>query len=185
MPPPQHSAQAATVLLQSSNIVLSFENRPPRNLINLMNESYNRISMPTQKRIALIAHDEQKDNLMDWAVFNSEYLTKHVLFATGTTGRKLSEALDFPVYSFLSGPMGGDQQIGAHIAESKLDALIFFTDPLSSHPHDVDIKALLRIAVLWNIPIACNRSTADFILTSDLMQGEYSRMIEKKLIPAS
>jgi len=145
-------------------------------------DNYTTIAMPSKKRIAMVAHDEQKDNLLDWAVFNSTMLIKHELYATGTTGKKLSEALNFPVHSFMSGPFGGDQQIGSFIVESNLDALIFFTDPLSSHPHDVDIKALLRIAVLWNIPIACNRSSADYIITSPLMVEEYARMVEKKLV---
>ena len=143
---------------------------------------YTTINMPEKKRIALVAHDEQKPNLLDWAKFNSTVLKENELFATGTTGKKLAEVLECPVTSFLSGPFGGDQQIGAQVVESKLDMLIFFTDPLSSHPHDVDIKALLRIAVLWNVPIACNRASADFMLTSVLMPKTYARMVENKLV---
>ena len=130
-----------------------------------------------RKRIALVAHDNKKSELIDWAVFNKTTLAKHRLFATGTTGILLENALDQSITKLLSGPLGGDQQIGAMIAENKLDILIFFWDPMEAQPHDPDIKALLRVAVTWNLLIACDRATADFILTSPLMQQEYESMI--------
>jgi methylglyoxal synthase len=129
--------------------------------------------MPGRKRIALIAHDNRKDDMLDWARFNSGTLARHELFATGTTGATVADALGLPVHRYLSGPMGGDQQIGAAVAEGRIDFVVFFWDPLEPHPHDVDVKALLRIAVVYNVPIACNRSTADFVLSSPLMGGEY------------
>lgn len=126
------------------------------------------------KRIALVAHDNKKADLLDWAYFNRGILSRHQLVATGTTGMLLEEKLDIPVKKLLSGPLGGDQQLGAMIAERKLDVIIFFWDPLESHPHDSDVKALIRVAVTWNIIIACNRTTADFILTSPLLNEDYS-----------
>ena len=128
-----------------------------------------------KKRIALIAHDHKKDDLVEWTVFNESKLAQCTLIATGTTGGLLEKALDRQVTKLNSGPFGGDQQIGALISEGKVDALIFFWDPLHPLPHDQDIKALLRIAVLWNIPVACNRTTADFIISSPLFFGEYER----------
>ena len=125
------------------------------------------------KQIALIAHDNRKDDLLEWARFNRGTLSKHELHATGTTGALLSDELGLDVQRFLSGPLGGDQQIGAAIAEGRIDFVIFFWDPLEPHPHDVDVKAVLRIAVVRNVPIACNRSTADFLLSSPLMDEEY------------
>ncbi len=127
----------------------------------------------TVKRVALVAHDNKKKDLIDWAVYNKTVLSKHELIATGTTGRLLEENLARPVRKLFSGPLGGDQQIGAMIAEEKLDLLVFFWDPMEAQPHDSDVKALLRVAVAWNILIACNRTTADFILTSVLMNDEY------------
>ncbi len=126
-----------------------------------------------RKRIALIAHDNRKADLLAWARFNRGTLAAHDLFATGTTGSLIAEDLELPVQRYLSGPLGGDQQVGAAIAEGRIDAVIFFWDPLAPHPHDVDVKALLRIAVVYNIPIACNRATADFVLSSPLMSQEY------------
>ena len=126
-----------------------------------------------RKRIALVAHDNEKAELLEWARFNRETLSHHFLFATGTTGDLLVRELDLPVTRFFSGPLGGDQQTGAAIAENTIDMLIFFWDPLEPQPHDPDIKALLRLAVLYNIPTACNRSTADFIISSPLMNQEY------------
>ena len=126
-----------------------------------------------RKRIALVAHDHKKKDLIEWAEHNQKVLAQHELVATGTTGKMLEEKLNSPVRKFYSGPLGGDQQIGAMIAEGKLDFIVFFWDPMEAQPHDSDVKALLRLAVAWNILIACNRSTADFILTSFLMQEEY------------
>ena len=135
------------------------------------------VRMTRRKRIALIAHDNRKADLLDWARYNRGTLADHELFATGTTGALLSTELELPVSRFLSGPLGGDQQVGAAIAEGRIDFVIFFWDPLEPHPHDVDVKALLRIAVVYNSPIACNRASADFILSSPLMAEEYERRL--------
>ena len=124
---------------------------------------------PEPKRIALVAHDDRKSDLLEWAEYNRDILADHTLFTTGTTGRLLSERLGVPVTCFQSGPLGGDQQVGALIAADDLDILVFFWDPLSPQPHDSDVKALVRIAVLWNIPIACNRTSADYLITSPLL----------------
>ncbi len=125
------------------------------------------------KRIALVAHDNKKKDLIEWAYYNRTVLSQHQLFATGTTGKLLEEKLAQPVKKLLSGPLGGDQQMGALITEEKLDLMVFFWDPMEAQPHDSDVKALLRLAVAWNILMACNRTTADFILTSVLMQIDY------------
>jgi methylglyoxal synthase len=130
---------------------------------------------PGRKRIALIAHDNLKRAMLEWARYNQGTLAGHELVATGTTGALLVEELGLPVHLFLSGPLGGDQQIGAAIAEGRIDVVIFFWDPLEPHSHDVDVKALLRIAVVYNVPIACNRSTADFLLSSPLLASDYER----------
>jgi methylglyoxal synthase len=135
------------------------------------------IAMAARKRIALIAHDNCKDDLLDWARYNRGTLSLHDLYATGTTGSRLAIELDLAVTPFLSGPLGGDQQVGAAIAESRIDFVIFFWDPLEPHPHDVDVKALLRIAVVYNVSIACNRATADFLLSSPLMERGYERRL--------
>ncbi len=129
--------------------------------------------LPNRKRIAMVAHDNRKPDLIEWAEHNKVLLSKHELIGTGTTGRLLEEKLDRPVKKMLSGPLGGDQQIGSMIAEGKIDILIFFWDPMEAQPHDPDIKALLRLAVAWNIPVACDRSTADFLFTSPLMHEDY------------
>ena len=143
-----------------------------------------------RKRVALVAHDNKKKDLIEWAIYNKTVLSKHELVATGTTGKLLEEQLDRPVKKLFSGPLGGDQQIGARIAEEKIDMLVFFWDPMEAQPHDSDVKALLRVAVAWNILIACNRTTADFILTSVLMNDEYriavpdySGYLKRKLSP--
>lgn len=134
--------------------------------------------MKKQKRIALIAHDNKKAALLEWAKFNRELLRRHRLCATGTTGQILARELALEVTRFASGPLGGDQQIGSKVVEGNLDFIIFFWDPLEPQPHDVDVKALLRIAVVYNIPIACNRATADFLISSQLMDKEYERIVD-------
>ena len=132
--------------------------------------------MTQTKRIALIAHDNKKRALLEWAKFNRDLLAGHELCSTGTTGQMLEDELGIKVSKFMSGPLGGDQQIGAKITEGEIDFLIFFWDPLEPQPHDTDVKALLRIAVVWNIPVACNRASADFMISSALMDGEYERL---------
>jgi methylglyoxal synthase len=132
--------------------------------------------MELRKRIALIAHDNRKADLLDWARYNRQTLAQHHLSGTGTTGGLLARELDLEIIRFRSGPLGGDQQIGAAIAEGRIDLVIFFWDPLEPQPHDVDVKALLRIAVVYNIPMACNRATADFLLSSPLMREEYQNL---------
>lgn len=129
-----------------------------------------------KKNIALIAHDNKKDSLLEWVVENKEKMAQFNLYATGTTGKDVEGKLQQKVVKLQSGPLGGDQQIGALIAEGKIDILIFFWDPLQSMPHDPDVKALLRLAAVWNIPMACNRTTADFILTSSLLFEEQDRV---------
>ncbi len=129
------------------------------------------------KRVALIAHDNKKKELVEWSKYNLESMLRCEIYATGTTGQMLEVEIGLNVKKLHSGPLGGDQQIGALIAEGKIDILIFFWDPLEPLPHDPDIKALLRLAVVWNIPVACNRSTADFLFASPLLFGSYQRKI--------
>jgi methylglyoxal synthase len=133
-------------------------------------------AMGQRKRIALVAHDDKKQELLDWARFNRLLLSEHRLYGTGTTGALLERELGIDVHKLQSGPLGGDQQIGAKIADGEIDFLIFFWDPLSSHPHDADVRALLRLATLWNIPVACNRASADFIISSPLMAEPYRHL---------
>lgn len=130
-----------------------------------------------KKRIALVAHDNKKGDLLEWAKFNVDALAQHIVYATGTTGMLLEQELGREIVTLQSGPLGGDQQIGAKIAEGEIDFVVFFWDPLQPQPHDVDVKALLRIAVVWNIPIACNRATADFVFSSHLMKERYERIL--------
>jgi methylglyoxal synthase len=145
--------------------------------------TYAIIPMGSRKRIALIAHDNCKSDLLEWARFNQGTLAQHELYATGTTGRLLAAELGLSVTCFLSGPLGGDQQVGAGIVEGRIDFVIFFWDPLEPQPHDVDVKALLRIAVVHNVPIACNRATADFLLSSPLMHRDYDRLVTRPTEP--
>ncbi len=130
-----------------------------------------------RKRIALVAHDNKKKDITEWVVHNQKALARHELISTGTTGKLIEEKLDRPVRKLLSGPLGGDQQIGALIAEGVIDILIFFWDPMESQPHDSDVKALLRVGVAWNILLACDRATADFIVTSPMMLEEYETIL--------
>ena len=138
---------------------------------------YRTLAMEQKKKIALVAHDRKKHDLLEWAKFNRDLLAQHQVYSTGTTGKLLEQELDIGIIKLQSGPLGGDQQIGAKIAELDIDFLIFFWDPLEPLPHDADVKALLRLAVVWNIPVACNRASADFMLSSPLMSGDYQRIV--------
>ena len=139
--------------------------------------AFQTILMQPRKKIALVAHDNKKKDLLEWARFNKSLLIRHELFATGATGGLLEKELGLPLTRLHSGPLGGDQQIGAKITEQTVDFLIFFWDPLEPLPHDTDVKALLRVAVVWNIPVACNRSSADFIISSPWLDKEYRRRV--------
>ena len=139
--------------------------------------SHKEIPMMPDKRIALVAHDNKKSDLVEWAKFNRALLAHHELYATGTTGDLLQRELELRVNQLQSGPLGGDQQVGAMIVDDRINFLIFFWDPLEPMPHDPDVKALLRMAAVWNIPIACNRASADFMISSPLMDGEYLRLV--------
>lgn len=136
-----------------------------------------KITIERDKKVALVAHDNKKRDLVEWAKYNRDLLAHHTIYATGTTGTLLEQELGFPIRKLESGPLGGDQQIGAKIVDGDIDFLIFFWDPLESLSHDPDVKALLRMAVVWNIPIACNRATADFMISSPLMDEVYDRLL--------
>ena len=138
---------------------------------------YKTYTVGVKKNIALVAHDNKKAELAEWAKRHSTQLEGHTLFATGTTGAVMEKELGVPVTKLISGPLGGDQQIGSLISESKMDLLVFFWDPFEPMPHDPDVKALLRIAAVWNIPVACNQSSADYIFSSALLGAEHGRNI--------
>jgi methylglyoxal synthase len=142
-----------------------------------LDNEYITLTIGKQKNIALIAHDGKKQELLDWCEWNKELLSKHFLSGTGTTTKMITDRTGLPVRGFNSGPLGGDQQIGARIVEGTIDFIVFFSDPLTSQPHDPDIKALLRIALVYDIPIATNRASADFMITSPLMTEEYKRQV--------
>lgn len=146
-------------------------------------QQQHKLEMGIRKNIALIAHDNRKQELLEWAEYNKGTLSKHNLFGTGTTGGLISSKLGLEVHRYRSGPLGGDQQIGAGISEGTIDFMIFFWDPLQSQPHDVDVKALLRLSVLYNIPVACNRATADFLVSSPLLNGNYERIVYDFQLP--
>lgn len=131
----------------------------------------------SKKNIALVAHDYRKPDLLQWASERKHILLQHNLFATGTTGKLLEQELNVPITKFFSGPLGGDQQIGSLIAQGQIDMLIFFWDPMNAQPHDTDVKALLRLSVAWNILLACDRTTADFIISSPYMHEQYDRQL--------
>jgi len=135
------------------------------------------LTLERRKVIGLVAHDNKKRDLVEWAIYNRHVLERHDLVATGTTGMLLEEQLGVGVRKLQSGPLGGDQQLGALIADGEIDLLVFFWDPLEPQPHDPDVKALLRIAVVWNIPVACDRATADFMVSSPLMVEPYERLV--------
>jgi methylglyoxal synthase len=137
------------------------------------------IESPATKRIALVAHDNMKREMLEWAAEHKEELKRHTLIATGSTGKLIADSTGLTIERMRSGPLGGDQQIGARISEAVIDILLFFWDPLEPQPHDPDIRALLRIAVVWNIPVACNRASADFILSSPLIGATYQRRVPK------
>jgi methylglyoxal synthase len=160
---------------------LHFASRLRILLEHLLNErkamTYKKIAMGHHKKVALVAHDNKKQDLVEWAEYNRALLRQHEVYATGTTGEILEHEVGLKVAKLQSGPLGGDQQIGAKIVDGDIDFLIFFWDPLEPQPHDPDVKALLRMAVVWNIPIACNRASADFMISSPLMHGAYDRLI--------
>lgn len=143
----------------------------------MQHEPFIKVRFPRKKRIALVAHDSRKKDMLEWARYNKELLVRRELFATGTTGAILEKELGLGLHKFKSGPLGGDQQIGAKIAEHEIDIVIFLWDPLQSHPHEPDIYALQRIATVYNIVLACDRATADFVISSPLMDEPYEKLV--------
>lgn len=143
----------------------------------MINDDYIGFTIRKQKNIALIAHDTKKQEMVEWAYKNKDILKCHFLCGTGTTARLIADKTELPVKAYNSGPLGGDQQIGARIVEGKVDFVVFFWDPLASQPHDPDVKALLRICAVYDIPVANNRATADFMLSSSYMGEEYERKV--------
>lgn len=143
----------------------------------MFENEYVSLTLAKQKNIALIAHDTKKPDIIDWCKKNKEILSQHFLCGTGTTAKMIAEKTGLPIRGFNSGPLGGDQQIGSRIVEGKIDLVIFFSDPLAAQPHDPDVKALLRIAQVYDIPIANNRATADFLITSEYMNKEYTHYV--------
>lgn len=144
----------------------------------MIQDDYINFTIEKQKHIALIAHDSKKKLIVDWAEKNKEILKNHFLCGTGTTARMIAEKTGLPIKAYNSGPLGGDQQVGSKIVEGRIDFVVFFSDPLEAQPHDPDIKALLRIAIVYDIPFANNQATADFLLSSSYMTGEYERTVE-------
>jgi methylglyoxal synthase len=142
-----------------------------------MSIKYREITVPERKKIVLIAHDNKKRELLEWVVLHCDKLAFHDLFATGSTGKLIERETGFNVTCFESGPLGGDMQAGAYIAEGKLDLVLFFWDPLAAQPHDPDVRALLRVAVVWNVPLACNRASADFLISSPYFSCEYKKLV--------
>ena len=138
---------------------------------------YKTSTMPAKRKIAMVAHDNMKQSLLEWTQKHRTHLEQHELFATGTTGSVISSELGMNVTKLMSGPLGGDQQIGAMIVEGKIDTMIFFWDPMEAQPHDPDVKALLRLAAVWNIPVACNAATADMLIASPLFHAPFERII--------
>jgi len=147
--------------------------------VNILEENvqFKTIDTPAQKHIALVAHDNMKADLISWCLKYCDKLANHQLYATGTTGNKLAKETGLDINALISGPLGGDQQIGALITEQRVDMMIFFWDPLEAQPHDPDVKALLRLAAVWNIPVACNQATADFLISSPLFDASYHKTI--------
>ncbi len=148
-----------------------------KEVVNMLQDDYIGFTIEKQKHIALIAHDSKKQEIVEWVDANKHILKNHFLCGTGTTARLIAEKTELPVKAYNSGPLGGDQQIGSRIVEGNIDFVIFFWDPLESQPHDPDVKALLRIAAVYDIPVANNRATADFLITSKFMNEEYERKV--------
>lgn len=160
-----------------ADVIKKYYNKIQEGGIKMQNKNYITFTIGKQKNIALIAHDGKKQELIKWCQDNSEILKHHFLCGTGTTAKLIAENTDLPVRGYNSGPLGGDQQIGAKITEGKIDFVVFFSDPLEAQPHDPDVKALLRIAQVYDIPIANNKATADFLITSKYMDAEYDHNV--------